>query len=95
MKLYISGKITTDPDYKKKFAEVEQKLKAYRHIIINPTCLPDGLEYVNYMDIDMAMIRACDGIVMIGDWENSHGACAEYYYAKCLKKKILYLEELI
>jgi hypothetical protein len=95
MNLYISGKITGEPCYKENFAYAEQKLKEYRHVVLNPASLPSGLDYSAYMDIDMAMIRACDGIVMIGDWENSPGACAEYYYAKCLKKTIYHLGDLI
>ena len=35
MKIYISGKITGDRRYKAKFREVEKKLAAAGHIILN------------------------------------------------------------
>ena len=36
MKIYISGKITGDRRYKAKFREVEKKLAAAGHIVLNP-----------------------------------------------------------
>lgn len=35
MKIYISGKITGDRRYKAKFREVEKKLAAAGHIVLN------------------------------------------------------------
>lgn len=42
MKIYISGKITGDRRYKAKFREVEKKLAAAGHIVLNPAtaCAP-------------------------------------------------------
>lgn len=42
MKIYISGKITGDRRYKAKFREVEKKLAAAGHIVLNPAT-PRGL----------------------------------------------------
>jgi hypothetical protein len=86
MKVYISGKITGDPDHKRKFDEAEEKLREMGHVVLNPTILPDGLEYDNYMDIDMAMVRACDVVALLPDWEESAGARAEMAYGECLGK---------
>lgn len=43
MKIYISGKITGDRRYKAKFREVEKKLAAAGHIVLNPATAPEGL----------------------------------------------------
>lgn len=40
MKIYISGKITGDRRYKAKFREVEKKLAAAGHIVLNPATAP-------------------------------------------------------
>ena len=49
MKIYISGKITGDRRYKAKFREVEKKLAAAGHIVLNPATAPEGLRPVDYM----------------------------------------------
>lgn len=92
MKIYISGRITRNKNYAQDFRLAEMFLGRKGHIILNPTCLPEGLEYHEYMDIDMAMIRACDAIAMIPGWEDSSGAEAELAYARCIKKEVMYLK---
>jgi hypothetical protein len=42
------------------------------------------------MKIDYCLLEMCDGIFMLGGWQNSKGACAELSYAKSLGKKVLY-----
>lgn len=43
-KIYIAGKITGDPNYKDKFANMESELlKMPGTVIINPAKLPQGL----------------------------------------------------
>lgn len=55
MKIYISGKITGDRRYKAKFREVEKKLVAAGHIVLNPATAPEGLRPVDYMRLCFAM----------------------------------------
>lgn len=61
MKIYISGKITGDRRYKAKFREVEKKLAAAGHIVLNPATAPEGLRPVDYMRLCFAMMEAADG----------------------------------
>ena len=58
MKIYISGKITGDRRYKAKFREVEKKLAAAGHIVLNPATAPEGLRPVDYMRLCFAMMEA-------------------------------------
>ncbi len=70
MKIYISGKITGLFDYKEKFDEVESKLKNMGHTVLNPTILPLGLEYDEYMNLSYAMIDCADGVYMLDNWKD-------------------------
>lgn len=45
MKIYISGAISSDPDYFDKFQRAALKIRTAGHLVITPTCLPDGLYY--------------------------------------------------
>ena len=60
--------------------------------ILNPAHLPGGLPQENYMDICLAMVRACSCIYVLKGWENSLGAQTEVTYAKKLGKSILFQE---
>ena len=97
MKIYISGAITNNPNYKQQFQEAEQHLKQLypNAIILNPTILPEGLDYNDYMHIDMAMIEIADMIYFIEGWEESKGANIELCHAIAHNKKIVYLDQLI
>ena len=45
MLAYISGKITGNPQYRKKFLNAEMVLMNFGYKVLNPTLLPEGLEY--------------------------------------------------
>ena len=82
MKIYIAGKITGNPDYKTHFAKAEKELIKKRHTVMNPTCMPLGFGYEDYMRICFVMIDVCDAVYMLNNWEDSPGAIREYEYAK-------------
>ena len=44
MKIYISGKIAGDPDYKGKFARAAAQLERLGATVINPATAPEGLD---------------------------------------------------
>lgn len=90
MKIYIAGKITDNPDYKQHFAEAEKRLTEAGHTAMNPTCLPLGFDYEDYMRICFAMIDVCDAVYMLNNWEDSPGAIREYEYAKGKGKEIMF-----
>ena len=45
MKVYLSGKITGDSNYRQKFNSMENELLSYGYVVFNPVVLPDGFEY--------------------------------------------------
>lgn len=71
MKVYLSGKITGDVDYRKKFEAVQNELRAYGYVVFNPAVLPDGFEYEDYMSLDLLILSRCDAIYLLRDWKNS------------------------
>jgi len=90
LKIYIAGKITGDPQYKKKFSAVEEGLKKCGHKIMNPAILPEGFEHHEYMQICRSMLEICEAVYFLEDWEESMGALKEYCWAKDLRKNIIY-----
>lgn len=92
MKIYISGPITGNPDYKKQFAEAAAKLRSKGHQVFDPTVWNrEGLEldYEEYLILDFAMVDVADAIFMLPGWQNSKGAQREYWRAKEKEKIIL------
>lgn len=86
---YISGAITSDPNYRQKFADAEMVLDHLGYSVLNPTILPDGLTYDEYMAIDLRFVEAADTLVMLPDWIRSHGAPIERNHALKLGKRII------
>jgi len=90
MKIYISGPMTGIKDHNKKaFDRVAQYLEKRGDTVLNPHCLPKGLEYHEYMDICMSMVRACEAIYPMNGWEESKGARAEMAYARSIGRLVL------
>ena len=83
MKIYIAGKITGDPDYKEKFAEVAEELRQRGDSVMNPACLSEDKEFCwdDYMAISSAMQKTCDATVLLPDWQESRGARIEAHRA--------------
>lgn len=85
-RVYISGKITGTTDFKEKFKKAENQLKAKYpdRIIVNPAEveLPKICGWEDYMVICLHLLKSCDTIYMLPDWESSKGAKREYEFAK-------------
>lgn len=95
-KIYIAGKITGDPNYKDKFANMESELlKMPGTVIINPAKLPQGLTPADYARICFAMIDSSDIAAFAPDYKESSGALLEMQYCKYVGKKALSFEEYI
>ena len=71
MKIYISGKIAGDPDYKGKFARAAAQLERLGATVINPATAPEGLDKLDYMRICFAEMEAVDYVVFLPDWSSS------------------------
>lgn len=89
MKVYISGKITGDADYKQKFKTAQNILESAGFEVFNPAEQEDmGKSWTWYMRKDIAGLVECDAIFLLKDWEESKGARLEYYIAQQLEMKI-------
>ena len=91
--VYLSGKITDNPDYKKDFASAELFLLQMGYMVVNPARLDEvakELTYEQYMQICYRLIDIADIIFMVSGWQKSKGANAELSYAKSLGKKVMY-----
>lgn len=94
--VYIAGKISGDPDYKPKFKTAQDNLEKSGFIVLNPAWLPsEGFSYDAYMRMGEAMLRECNAICLLPDWESSDGACKELRLAASLKKTIMYYSDII
>lgn len=93
MKLYIAGKITGDKNYRRKFKKAEKVLKRHGHTVLNPSILPNGLTWEDYIHIDKSIIDICDGVCFLPDWRESKGATYEYKYAHDKNKDVFFFAE--
>ena len=88
--LYLSGPITGNDNYIEQFFDAQHYLIImFKCPVLNPANLPDGLDYEQYMTIDMAMVKACDVMVMLDGWNNSNRARREHKRALELNKRII------
>ena len=94
MFIYLSGPISSDPDYREKFAAKEAELK--RDLlcdVINPAKLADtfpGFSENTYFAISLVLLNYCDVVYMLDGWEKSLGARIERMAAKRTGKRIMY-----
>ena len=91
-KIYISGKITDNANYKAQFSSVEKHLQDLGYSVINPARLelPDGATWADYMRHDIKLLCDCDAIYMLHGWRESAGAKIEHKLARDLGMKIIY-----
>lgn len=94
-KVYLSGKITGDSNYRQKFNAKTEDLLSYGYVVFNPAVLPDGFEYEDYMDLDLLILSRCDAIFLLRDWKSSLGAKRELEEAKRLGLQILTEDDLV
>lgn len=83
MKVYISGAITNNPNYKEEFAKAEELLKRNGCEPVNPVD-EEGKTWSEYMRRDIKLLCDCDAIYQIKGWEKSCGAKLENDIAKAL-----------
>jgi hypothetical protein len=90
LRIYISGAISSDPDHPDHFLRTALAIRKEGYDVICPTCLPDGLDYADYMHVDYALIDVSDAVYLMHNWETSPGAVAEKEYAELTGKRVLY-----
>jgi hypothetical protein len=95
-KMYISGRITGQPDFIERFAKAEKHLKARGFEVMNPATLPHdhGRSWGEYMADCLKELLSCDGVYMLKGWKNSRGARIEKQLAQDLGFKLIYFERV-
>ncbi len=107
-KIYISGAISSDPNWINKFkaAELELKERFQGITVITPILTEelshdDNVSYEDFMTIDFALIDVCDAVYFLEDWNTSPGAVREYEYVTSwneknqANKKAVYFERVV
>lgn len=92
---YISGAISSDPNYAAKFADAETVLLSCGFDVLNPTCVPALLTRDQHMQIDFILVTACHVIVLLPDWKVSDGAKEELELAQRLKKEVVHYKNIL
>ena len=106
--IYLSGKITGDPNYLDKFNAVAHVLrtKYSKAVVFNPAHEFQGIaeklsksgaseEEAHDILVDMCirMLKDCEAIAIMPDWKSSKGAIAEMDAALRKGMKILWVDE--
>jgi hypothetical protein len=86
-KVYISGRITGNPDAENEFDDAERLLSGKGYTPVNPmkNGLPAHSAYETHMRADIILLCSCDLIYQIPGWRKSNGAIIESIIASLLK----------
>lgn len=88
MKIYISGAITNNSNYRNQFKQAEDYLRSLGHVVLNPV-KNEGFTYREYIDMSLMELSKCDAIFMLDGWEISDGAKLEHHYASAVNMLII------
>ena len=86
MKIYISGKITGNPEHVSDFARAAVYLRRYTVTnIVNPTTVgSENLTWAENMRLCIGELIKCDAIYMLKNWRDSRGAKLEREIAEAI-----------
>lgn len=99
-KVYISGKMRymTEEESRALFLSAQRKLEAEGFEVVNPWDFEDEKskqcsEWSDYIMFDLPILKTCDIIYMLPNWNDSCGANVEHWYAKGHGIEIRYAQE--
>jgi ribosomal protein L13E len=86
-KIYISGRVTGDDDYVKKFRAAARRLEEAGSRAENPVNFVTEREkavWQKAMRVALRIMTFCDGVALLPDWQESKGAGIEERLARGL-----------
>ena len=91
-RVYISGSITKDPEYRSHFIAAENKLRAMGMKVFNPAKFDadPNKTWEDYMRNDITQLMRCRAIYLLKGWRQSRGAKLEYKIAKQLGYMVIF-----
>ena len=94
IKIYISGKITGDLNYRQKFLNAENKLFDALFEPYNPAALVSAnAKWNDAMRIAIKLMLNCDGVALLPDWKKSKGAKIEERLARDIGMHVKTLDQ--
>jgi hypothetical protein len=83
MKIYISGRITGDGNYREKFLDAENRLYGAGHFPLNPAaCVSPDTDWNGAMRTAVCLMLKSEGVALLPDWNESKGAIIEVRLAR-------------
>ena len=100
MKYYLSGAITSQPNFKEYFLDYEIELRRYtthEDFIFNPASVnwPQDVLWETCMKYDIKFLLNTDYLVLLPNWRRSKGVKVEMYLCRKLGIQIVRFNELI
>jgi len=106
--IFLSGSISADPDYIKKFEKWEKYWKSRNYTVYNPvkecqhivdraiihSWSEEKLWLTSMVQCINIITNKVDNVFFISDWKISEGATGENYIANLLRKNIIHESEL-
>ncbi len=77
MKVFLSGSITADNDYKIMFYVAHEHFNNLGHTVFDPSRLPPDWEYNKYIRVCLKELTSCDAIYYVNDVTTSKGSFIE------------------
>jgi hypothetical protein len=98
LKYYLSGAITSQPDFKAYFKNYEDELRLWGVIdIFNPaaTNWPQDVKWETCMKYDLKILVDSDILVLLPNWKKSRGVSLEIHIARKLNIRIVKFNNLV
>lgn len=93
--VFLSGKISDDKNYEKKFKNAEEYLDKHGFTVLNPA-LPDTdlLSYRDYIDLGLTLLSKASMLIQLDECD-SKGCILEEAYAKAVDIPIVKYEDIV
>ena len=91
MRLYLSGRISGNDNYKEEFATARAQLENADYDVCDPTTFgfPEDIPWAEAMKYDIREMFLCEGVALLPGWENSPGARVEEKLARDLGMAVM------